>query len=88
MSDIVAQLTDTRYPGQLEMRFEAAAEINRLRSALHGLMEYTDDGLLYRASAGSKEGWYERGCAVVKTARDVLAGLPFPTDLSRKSEDT
>ncbi len=32
--DIVKQLRDTRYPGQLEMRREAADEIERLRATL------------------------------------------------------
>lgn len=32
--DIVKQLRDTRYPGQLEMRLEAADEIERLRGEL------------------------------------------------------
>lgn len=32
--DIVRQLRDTRYPGQLEMRFEAADQIEKLRADL------------------------------------------------------
>ncbi len=31
--DIVKQLRDTRYPGQMEMRLAAADEIERLRNA-------------------------------------------------------
>lgn len=40
--DIVKQLRDTRYPGQLEMRCEAADEIERLREALNGAAVVTN----------------------------------------------
>ena len=40
--DIVKQLRDTRYPGQLEMREAAADEIERLRLATQYLKDLAD----------------------------------------------
>lgn len=48
--DIVLQLRDTRYPGQMEMRLEAADQIERLRTALEIISKYSKDDRAAKAA--------------------------------------
>lgn len=61
--DIVKQLRDTRYPGQWEMRLEAADEIERLRSEKLELANHIDGCVRVAADA-------------LKRAEIAEAGLP------------
>lgn len=76
--DIVKQLRDTRYPGQIEMRLAAAEEIEQLREAL-----VLAEDILSRAPF-STEIW-PNGMHPQKGIGIIRAALSFPSG-NRKSE--